>query len=92
MCGCFLKLPDELAQCRLKNASVTAQLQKVTTELNDIKIAVAFLEDSKNDEISRAQRKCREEMASMQHIMDGEVQRNVREKLILVQNYIQHFF
>jgi len=53
------------------NADLSDELRHQTAELDDIKTAAAVAESVKFDEIDAERRRCAEEVATLQQLMEG---------------------
>ncbi len=54
-----------------ENAELKSQVQKLQSEVDDMKTAATIADLSKEDFIEETNRKCHEEVASLQHILKG---------------------
>lgn len=65
-----------------ENEQIKSILNELRRELDESRSEVAILECTKENDIDEERRKCREEIASLQKIIDGKVP---KENLILYQ-------
>jgi len=60
-----------LEKSNAMNVELSNKLQQQTAELGDIEAAAAVAESVKLDEIDGERRRCAEEVATLQQLMDG---------------------
>lgn len=65
----FRKERDAHLETQKKSDSLEEELNKLKTELGDIKAAVAFSESNKEDAIAEIRRQCRQEVETLQHLL-----------------------
>ena len=68
------KAAELLAEAKKKLDEKDEQVQRLQTEVDDIKTAVAISEATKEDYVLEIRRKYDEEVKSMQRIMKGNIQ------------------
>ena len=64
-------IKETLTAAQNQTKDLQDEIGRLKTENDDIKTAAAISEASKEDDIEVIQRKCQEELASLQHIMKG---------------------
>ena len=76
----FLPFTEELKKStethnllQQQKTEMEEQIRKLNDEIAELKTAVFISESGKQEEIELTQRKCQEEIASLQHIMKGAV-------------------
>ena len=60
-----------LEETSRRNVELSDKLQRQTAEMDDIKTAAAVAESVKLDEIDSERRRCAEEVATLQRLMEG---------------------